>query len=162
MNRQELLQIFALANEFKEGDLLIGGTMDNALRREARSQLGALRLREITRTTLVEDEVSEALSGSLNSHLAAEISHLTVNELKSTLLGTGGQAWASRYRDGLSSHVIAAVVKVMTHDELSTVARSIFNPLPVDGGVQIGSPQHFGSRIQPTSKGLVTAAGMLF
>ena len=40
----------------------------------------------------------------------------------------------------------------MTNDELSLVARSLFNPL--DGpGVAIGSPQHFGSRIQPNSPG---------
>src|SRR6185295_17662370 len=46
----------------------------------------------------------------------------------------------------------AAVVKVMTSDELSTVARTIFNPLPGDG-IAIGAPGHFGSRIQPNSPG---------
>jgi ethanolamine ammonia-lyase large subunit len=153
MNRQELLQIFALANEFKEGDLLVGGTIDDAVRVQARAQLGALRLGDITATVLVEDKVSEALAGSLNLNLAAEISHLTVNELKGALLRPGAQAWARRYREGMASHVIAAVVKVMTGDELSSVARSLFNPLPVAVGAGIGSPQHFGSRIQPNSPG---------
>src|ERR1041384_732245 len=40
----------------------------------------------------------------------------------------------------------------MTNDELSTVARAVFNPLAGDG-IRIGSPQHFGSRIQPNSPG---------
>jgi ethanolamine ammonia-lyase large subunit len=46
--------------------------------------------------------------------------------------------------------VIAAVAKVMTRDELSAVARTLFNPL---GRSAIGSAQHFGSRIQPNSPG---------
>ncbi|MBD0369292.1 MAG: ethanolamine ammonia-lyase subunit EutB [Pyrinomonadaceae bacterium] len=153
MNRQELLQIFALANEFKEGDALVGGTADDVAREAARAQLGSLRLGEIARTTLVEDEVSEALAASLDSRLAAEISHLTVNALKSALLSPGAPAWVRRYRDGLASHVIAAVVKVMTNAELQSVASNIFNPLQAGRGVQIGSPSHFGSRIQPNSPG---------
>ncbi|MDX6485164.1 MAG: glycerol kinase, partial [Gaiellaceae bacterium] len=95
---------------------------------------------------------SEALAASLDPRLASEISSLTVGELKSTLLSGKGTAWASRYADGLSSEAIAAVVKLMTNEELSFVARKLFNPLPGEG-VQIGSPQHFGSRIQPNSPG---------
>src|SRR5262249_7100955 len=44
------------------------------------------------------------------------------------------------------------VVKVMSNDEISKVSRGIFNPLP-GAGVTIGSPGHFGSRIQPNSPG---------
>lgn len=152
MNRQELLQIFALANEFKEGDLPVGGTVDESVRAEARNCLGALRLREITGTALVEDELSALLAISLNAQLAAEVSHLTVDELKGVLLKRGANAWAQLYRDGLASEVIAAVVKVMTSEQLSSVARSLFNPLPGEG-VAIGSPGHLGSRIQPNSPG---------
>lgn len=153
MNSQELLQILALANEFKEGDLRVGGTVDDSVRWQARAQLGALSLGEISRTTLVEDEVSETLDGSLNFNLSAEISTLTINELKGILLSPGAHAWVSRYREGMASHVIAAVVKVMTNEELSSVARSIYNPLATGGSVRVGSPQHFGSRLQPNSPG---------
>jgi ethanolamine ammonia-lyase large subunit len=152
MNRSELLRTFVLANEFKEGDLLVGGTRDEQLRAEARRQLAALRLGEIAHAVFVEDGVSEALARSLQSPLAKQIAHLTVAELKRTLLSADGPQWARRYRDGLASEVIAAVVKVMTDDELSIVARALFNPLP-GAGVAIGSPQHFGSRIQPNSPG---------
>ncbi len=153
MNHQELLSIFALASEFKEGDLLVGGTRDEHVRRDARRALSAVRLGEITESVFVEDGVSEALARALDRRLAREIAHLSVEELKSILLSNEGEAWARRYRAGLASEVIAAVVKVMSCDELSNVARKIFNPLPPATGVAIGSPPHFGSRIQPNSPG---------
>ena len=123
MNRQELLQIFVLANEFKEGDLLVGGTRDERARQEARRDLGALPVGEITKTAFVEDEVSEALARSRDARLADELSHLTVTELKNLLLSPAGAGWARRHHDGLASEVIAAAVKVMTGTELSEVAR---------------------------------------
>jgi ethanolamine ammonia-lyase large subunit len=152
MNKEHLAGILALANEFKEGDLPVGGTRDELERKEARLALSALRLADIASTTLVEDSMSEALSRALNTGLAAEVSQLTVGEFKRILLGGSGAAWAYHYRDGLTSEAIAAVVKVMTNDELSIVARAIFNPLEAEG-VVIGSPSHFGSRMQPNSPG---------
>src|SRR5215208_167359 len=151
-NRQELWRTFALANEFKEGDLGVGGTRDEAARASARAALGAVTLGELSATSLVEDGVSEALDASLDRRLAAEISSLTVGGLKNVLLGRGGAGWVRRYGDGLSSESVAAVVKLMSNDELSTVARGIFNPLPGEG-VSVGSPGHFGSRLQPNSPG---------
>ncbi|HKQ07233.1 MAG TPA: ethanolamine ammonia-lyase subunit EutB [Blastocatellia bacterium] len=152
MNPQHLKQIFACANEFKEGDLLVGGTRDDHERQEARQAVAALRLGDISRATLVEDQVSDALARSLDSALAAEVSHLTIAELRRILLSPQGAAWARRHRDGLSSESIAAAVKVMTDDELATVAGALFNPL-AGGPVALGSPSHFGSRIQPNSPG---------
>jgi ethanolamine ammonia-lyase large subunit len=152
MIHQESLQLFVLANEFKEGDLLVGGTRDEQVRLEARAVLSSLRLAEINTSVFLEDGVSEALARSRNQRLSAEISHLTVDKLKTLLLSAGGADWAHRYCDGLSSEVIAAVVKVMTNDELSSLAQVLFNPLPGEG-IGLGSPQHFGSRIQPNSPG---------
>ena len=151
-DRRELLQTFALANEFKEGDLLVGGTRDDALRASARAELGALTLGRLSATALVADGVSESLAASLDRRLAAEISSLTVGHLKAILLGRGGADWVRRYGEGLSSESVAAVVKLMTNDELSAVARKVFNPLPGEG-VTVGSPGHFGSRLQPNSPG---------
>ena len=90
-----MLRTFALANEFKEGDLLVGGTRDESVRAAARAEIGALDLGTLTTTALVEDGVSEALAGSLNRRLAEEISSLTVGELKAILLGRGGADWAA-------------------------------------------------------------------
>ena len=111
-----------------------------------------MRLGDITKTVLVEDLISETLNRSLNAQLASAISNLTVNDLKRILLQPGAGVWTNHYREGLSSEAIAAVVKVMTDEELATVAHSLFNPLPGEG-VTIGSQSHFGSRIQPNSPG---------
>jgi ethanolamine ammonia-lyase large subunit len=143
---------FVLANEFKEGDQLVGGADDPDVREDARRSLGALRLGEVVSAAFVDDGVTEALERSLNAQLLVELSGLTVAGLKQILLSPAGAGWIRRYRSGLRSEVIAAVVKVMTEGELSTVARSIFNPHPGEG-TTVGSPQHFGSRIQPNSPG---------
>jgi ethanolamine ammonia-lyase large subunit len=148
----DLRRTFVLANEFKEGDLLVGGSDDARLRNDARRSLAALRLGEIVPASLHEDGVTEALERSLNQNLLGELALLTVAELKQILLGPAAAAWIRRYRKGLRSEVIAAVVKVMTNDELATVARTIFNPLAGEG-TTIGSPLHLGSRLQPNSPG---------
>ena len=49
---------------------------------------------------------------------------------------------------GLSSDVIACVVKLMSNDDLIAVGRKVFNPLP---GSNIGASGYMGARIQPNS-----------
>ncbi len=152
MARNQLSQVFVLANEFKEGDLNLGGTLDDQVRREARDALAALSLGDIARTDFVEDQVTEALHQSLDPQLAAEVADLTIAELKRTLLSSQGASWIERHRNGISSEATAAVVKIMTNEELATLSCKLFNPLP-GSGVAIGSQGHFGSRIQPNSPG---------
>src|SRR5690242_1013869 len=152
MALDQLRQIFVLANEFKEGDLNVGGTRDDYMRREARDAVAALSLGEIARADFVEDQVTAALHRSLDPQLAGNVAHLTVAELKRILLSPQGASWIEQHRDGVSSEAAAAVVKIMTNEELGTLSRKLFNPLP-GTGVAIGSPGHFGSRIQPNSPG---------
>jgi ethanolamine ammonia-lyase large subunit len=152
MNLQALTKTFVLANEFKEGDMSVGGTRDENERKEAREELSSLRLGKITKAAFVEDQLTETLHRSLDSELADELAGLSVSELKRILLGADAAAWTRRYRDGLASEVIAAVAKLMTNDELGAVSRAVFNPLPGDG-IAIGAHGHFGSRIQPNSPG---------
>jgi len=152
INLNELIKTFATANDFKEGDLSVGGTRDDLVRTEARNLLESLRLKEISSAVFVEDQVTEVLHRSLDSRLANQLAHLTVGQLKEILLSTGGAGWARRHSDGLASEAIAAVAKVMTNDELGTVSRALFNPLPGDG-IAVGGQKHFGSRIQPNSPG---------
>ncbi len=152
MNPAELRLTLTLANAFKEGDLLVGGSRDEGVRSGARAALLAASLRDIRGAVLVEDGVTDALASSLDTSLARQIDHFTVAQLKAMLLGPGAVDWVNAYRDGLTSEAVAAVVKVMTNEELSSVARVMFNPLPGEG-VTIGSPTHFGSRIQPNSPG---------
>jgi ethanolamine ammonia-lyase large subunit len=152
MKQQEYIQNFTLANEFKEGDLLVGGTRDAQTRKAARERLAALRIGEINRTVFVEDEVSETLMRSLNQRLAADIAHLTLAELKQKLLRADSTNFVRQYQAALSSETIAAVVKLMNNEELASVSHKIFNPL-TDERYAIGSSSHFGARIQPNSPG---------
>ncbi len=152
MARHQLIETFVLANEFKEGDLNVAGTRDDHVRRQARAALAALTLGEIARADFVEDHVTEALHRSLDPRLAGKVSHLTVAELKRILLSPEGASWIEHHRNGVASEAAAAVVKIMTNEELGTLSCKLFNPLP-GTGVAIGSPGHFGSRIQPNSPG---------
>jgi ethanolamine ammonia-lyase large subunit len=152
----DLGRVFALANAFKEGDLLVGGTRDDRLREEARSELHATRIGEIRRHLFVDDGVTAALERGRDRRRDAELDPLTVGALRAILLGDTGAAWAAAHRDCLPSEVAAAVVKVMTDAELASVSQRLFNPLPADPArsqVVVGSPRHFGSRIQPNSPG---------
>ena len=145
---------FALANAFKEGDLAVGGTHDDYVRTEARRAILGTSLRTIRSNTLVDDGVSEVLARSVDRDTADVLDLLTVGDVKARLLGADGSAWLMRYQRGLTSETIAACAKVMSDEELAFVCARVFNPLPAPGnGIAVGSPTHFGSRIQPNSPG---------
>src|SRR5688572_30471614 len=144
-----LRRTFVLANAFKEGDLTLGGTRDDALRVDARQQLLACSIGDIRRAVLVDDGVTEVLERGRNRTKDSELDSLTLARVKEALLAPEGLAWAHHYQDALRSEVIAAVAKVMDDDQLAAVSRRLRNPLP-DG---IGASGHFGSRIQPNSAG---------
>ena len=149
---RDLARALTLANEFKEGDLLVGGSADSEVRADARRRLAAATLAEIDALVVVEDGVSEALARHIAGTRRRELASLRVAEVRDALLSDHGAAWAARSGPELSSEAIAAVVKIMSNDQLSTVARAVFNPLP-GRGVRIGAADHFGSRIQPNSPG---------
>src|SRR5262249_52237321 len=158
MDSSELKELLLLANRFKEGDLLVGGTRDEQVSRDARRQISAINIGLLNGNALVEDRVTEALHRSLSPRVAGELSNTTVAEVKRALLGDGAQGWIDAHRFGLSSEAVAAVVKIMSDDELCSVSSRIFNPLSASrvetsSGVAIGSAGHFGSRIQPNSPG---------
>ncbi|HKG61443.1 MAG TPA: ethanolamine ammonia-lyase subunit EutB [Pyrinomonadaceae bacterium] len=152
MAHDQISQIFVLANELKEGDLSVGGTRDDHVRRQARATLASLSLGDIATADFVDDQVTEALHRSLDPQLAGKVAHLTVAELKQILLSPKGASWIEHHRNGVSSEAAAAVVKIMSNEELGTLSCKLFNPLP-GTGVAIGSRGHFGSRIQPNSPG---------
>ena len=152
MTDQELRQTFALANAFKEGDLQVGATWDDQVRADARRMLLATTLGNVRRTTLVNDGVTAALQRSRDRRFDDELDSLTVAQFKGALLDSGAAAWVAKRSHAFPSEAIAAVVKVMTNEELSSVAQVVFNPLS-GPGVAIGSSNHFGSRIQPNSAG---------
>ena len=148
MTGDELRRTFTFASAFKEGDLAVGGTADDRLRDEARRALLATTVGDIRRSPLIDDGVTAALDGSRDRHLDAELGPMTIAQLKGALVGPRAAAWAEQYRDALTSETIAAVAKVMTDDELSSVSRALFNPL-AGPGITIGHPRHFvGGRFE--------------
>src|SRR5262245_12611029 len=119
MNEQELRQIFALANAFKEGDLQVGGTRDDQVRADARRMLLAITLGDVRRATLADDGVTAALQQSRDRRFDHELDSLTVAQFKAALLEPDAAAWTAKRSQAFSSEAIAAVVKVMTNEELS-------------------------------------------
>src|SRR2546428_8919216 len=117
---QDLRRVFTLANAFKEGDLAVDGTTDDRVREEARRVLLATTVGDIRRAVLVDDGVTAALERSRDRRLDGDLDAFTIARVKAILLGAGAAAWARRHRDALASEAIAAVVKVMTNDELSS------------------------------------------
>src|SRR6266850_7756675 len=118
MDAAELRRLFVLANAFKEGDLLVGGTADDRVRADARRALGDVRLLDIHQTPVVDDGVTATLTRRLARHRDADLDRRTIGDLKATLLSAGSAGFVPRHCDSLASETIAAVVKVMTNDEL--------------------------------------------
>src|SRR5499427_8110502 len=152
MDAGALRQTLALASAFKEGDRSIAGEVDDRVRQEARRALLATTVGEIHATVLIDDRVSDQLQRSRDLRFDAAFRSLTIGRVREALLAPGADAWVRTYGPALGSEAIAAVVKVLTADELSAVSRTIFHPLG-DDRVAIGSERHFGSRIQPNSVG---------
>jgi ethanolamine ammonia-lyase large subunit len=148
----------ALAGAFKEGDHALVGAADDRVREDARRALLATTVGDIHATALINDRVSELLQRSRDRRLDAEFRLLTIGRVREALLGPGADAWARAYGPALGSEAIAAVAKVLTDDELSSVSRALFHPLGNVRGdhndrVAIGDRRHLGSRIQPNSAG---------
>ena len=148
----DLRQTLVLANAFKEGDLVVGGTTDDRIRADARQALLQTTIGSIRRVTLVDDGVSDVLGRARDRRFDGELDTLTIGDVRERLLDRGGPEWARACRDGLTSEAIAALAKVMTNAELSTVAHTLVNPLG-RGSAAIGGEGQLGSRIQPNSPG---------
>ena len=141
-------QLLGAANEFKEGDAIIGvAAADEDARRQARQLLSATTLRQIDQHPPHTDDLFRLITESLNADVRRGLEAMTLGELRVFLLErTEGEIHA--VRDGLSSDVIACVVKLMNNDELIRVGAKVFNRLP---GTNIGALGYMGARVQPNS-----------
>jgi ethanolamine ammonia-lyase large subunit len=136
------------ANAFKEGDEIIGvAAPDEAARSRARDLLGQTRLAEIDARPPFSDQLSAALAADLDAAAQAETAAWTFSELKTFLL-TSPEPAIKAIMPGLSSDVIACVVRLMTNDELIRLGDTVYNPLP---GTQIGGRGCLAARLQPNS-----------
>lgn len=141
-------QILGAANEFKEGDQIVGvAAADEASRQNARSLLANTRLGDLDEHPPLRDRLFDLLEQSRDSAAAARIADWTLGQLKQALL-TQNEDEIRAFRGGLSSDVIGCIVKLMTNAELTAVGAKLFNPLP---GSRIGAKGYLGARIQPNS-----------
>jgi ethanolamine ammonia-lyase large subunit len=141
-------QILGAANEFKEGDQIVGIAAANEVsRRNARELLGNTLVREIDSHSLLNDKLGSLLEQTIDRDVARQTADMTLIEFKRFLLASD-EAEIKARMPGLSSRVIGCVVKLLSNDELIAVGANIFNRLP---GSQIGAKGYLGARIQPNS-----------
>lgn len=141
-------QLLGAANEFKEGDAIVGvAAADEENRRQARHLLANTSLATIDAHPPHRDQLHDYLSRDQRGVSEQRSTPRTLGGLKHFLL-TEDDSTIQAIQDGLSSDVIACVVKLMSNDELTAVSSKLFNPLP---GSQIGAKGYLGARVQPNS-----------
>jgi len=147
-NNDLYCQVLGAANEFKEGDQIIGvAAADQASRKNARQLLANTKLVDIDKLAPHHDELYRFAFAARASQEDKRLETWTVGELKGALL-TLSEAEIKRIAAALSSDVIGCVVKLMSNEELIAVGSKVFNPLP---GSKIGSKGYLGARVQPNS-----------
>lgn len=141
-------QMLGAANDFKEGDQILGvAAADEATRTLARTLLSHTTIDQIDQHPPFKDDLFEFINKDLDASLKTRLGKMTLGQLKTFLLDRSEQE-IHEIRNGLSSDVIACVVRLMTNDELIAVGAKVFNPLP---GTQLGAKGYMGARIQPNS-----------
>ncbi len=141
-------QVLGAANEFKEGDQIVGVAAANERSRaNARQLLYNTRLEQIDQHPPFRDELLNVLISSLDDGISRHCQHWTLLELREYLLHKPEEQ-IHHLCQGLSSDVIACVVRLMSNQELIQLGARIFNPLP---GSRIGARGYLGARIQPNS-----------
>ncbi len=141
-------QLLGAANAFKEGDEIIGvAAADEASRRYARQLLANTPLSVIDQHPPHHDGQFDYIQRFVQPTPQHAWQAETLGQLRHFLL-TAQEPAIHAMKDGLSSDVIACVVKLMSDQELTAVSAKLFNPL---AGTRIGARGYLGARVQPNS-----------
>jgi ethanolamine ammonia-lyase large subunit len=141
-------QLLGAANDFKEGDEIVGVAARNSEHRAyARSVLLKTRLKTIDQHPPHLDELYEYVQGAIDGRVQSDLADWTFTELRTALL-TLPEKELHRLKSGLSSDVISVVVRLMSNEQLIQLGSRLFNTLP---GTRIGARGYMGARIQPNS-----------
>lgn len=141
-------QILGAANEFKEGDAIIGvAALDDQSRSRARRLLANTRIADIVAHAPFADGLSKWIDGFVLKKRLGKWNQETLGNLKNHLLRSG-ESEIHSLLPGLTSDVIACLVRLMTNDELIAIGKTVFHSL---GGSNIGSKGYLGARVQPNS-----------
>ena len=136
------------ANAYKEGDETLGiAALTEEHRLLARQLLQQTKLKDIDANSVFSDELYQYVQSTPDPIIQQQTEDWTLGELKTFLL-TETDDNIHPVLPGLSSDIIACVVKLMSNDELIQVGQKVFNPLT---GSNIGSKGYMGARVQPNS-----------
>ena len=135
-------QLLGAANEFKEGDAIVGvAAANDQARARARQLLTNTRLADLTTHPPWEDSLSKWNDQFVQRDRLNGWNNRTLGQLKQTLL-SATPAEIHSLVPGLNSDVIASVVRLMSNDELIAVGKTVFHPL---GGSRIGAKGYLGA-----------------
>lgn len=141
-------RMLGAANEYKEGDEIVGVSASSPDQRElARTLLANTRLSQIDEHSPYPDQLFQFSSSAIEPTQHSKTAEWTLGQLKHFLL-TSPEEDIKNLMPGLSSDVIACVVRLMNNGELIRVGANVFNPLP---GTKLGARGYMGARIQPNS-----------
>jgi len=141
-------QVIGAANPFKEGDQTIGvGADNNTSRENARKLLANTKIKDLTNHPLLNDDLYKFIAKSIDSAQYNKIKDWTMGKMKTFLL-TKTESEIKAVMFGMNSEVVGCIPKLMSNQELITVNKKIFNPLP---GTKIGAKGYLSARIQPNS-----------
>ncbi|NRA51168.1 MAG: ethanolamine ammonia-lyase subunit EutB, partial [Phaeodactylibacter sp.] len=118
---------------------------DDTSRDYAQSLLSNTKIRDLQDHPLFEDELYNLIAETTT--IQPEVQQWTLGALKAYLLSEE-EAVIKVIMPGLSSDIIACVVKLMSNAELITMGQKVCSPLP---GTKIGSKGYPSARVQPNS-----------
>ena len=146
-DRDLYLQVLGHANEFKEGDQIVGvAAPDETARSTARTLLSNTKLTDIDANPPLVDELYTLIRRTTQT-ARPDLSSMTLGQLKTALLAWN-EAEIHAVKGSLSSDCIACVVKLLSNEELIAIGSKVFNTLP---NSKIGSKGYLGARLQPNS-----------
>lgn len=138
--------IVGAANEFKEGDGILGvAAADDTSRSYARELILNTTIGDFNLNPLYKDQIYDLINET--TEFKQVVDALTIREIKNILLLQSESEIKGLMRS-LTSDNIACISKVMSNSELIQASNRIFNPLP---GSKIGSKGYMGARVQPNS-----------
>ena len=141
-------QILGAANDFKEGDKIIGvAAADGESREKARVLLSNTHVGDIDAHPVFTDQLYVTINSAINPVARDRLSAMTLGELRRFILQSN-ESEIMPLLDGMSSDVAGCLVKIMSNDDLIATGRKIYHALP---GTMLGGRGYMGARLQPNS-----------
>ena len=141
-------KLLGAANEFKDGDAIVEvAAVDDRSRSRARTLLANTKTADLVEHPPWQDELSKWIDRFTSKDLLRPWNDRTVGQLKNHLIAAS-EAEIQGILPGLTSDLIACLVRLMTNEELISISKRVFHSLP---GSHIGAKGYLGARIQPNS-----------